>query len=152
MGIVVAFFVFRWWTKREQQKRGLIGPDVQSTSQYSDDFLRYTYFNATPAKLAGVPPPPRARMPARTNRRHRHHSVTSSFGHAPPLTPLSTTAGSASGRSEMTRVQLSQEKAQYRGNSTLAGSLLSPSWTPSHIVPPSPEDEEGAALPAYSRV
>ena len=147
-GIFVTFLVFRWWTKREREKRGLIAPDVPSTSQYSDDSRRHDYFTAAPpyqAKLTGVPP--RARMPGRTHRHRRYHSASSSFGHPAPLS----TTPARSSVSEMTRVHRGEGKAQYLGHSTLASSIISAS---SPIVPPSPEDEFhlGADLPAYSRV
>ena len=161
-GIIVAFFVFRWWSKRDQLRRGLVGPDGLPITQYSDDYQRNGYPNAAPpypTKHRGGQP--QSRRPAVVDRhrhrhRHRHHhSVPSTFDGAPALlTPPSTTPGqsSISGGMDMAQAQRFPYIPPMRGKANYMGSMDS-SIPPSHFLSSSPEDTEyeGAMLPAYSR-
>jgi len=156
-GIIVTFFVFCWWTRRNQQKRGLVGPDGLPVQQYySEDHLRLAYPNEAPpypSKHFGAQP--QSRMPVSTDRRHRRHrhSVPSTFYRAPaPLTPLTTTPGQSS-VTEGTDMVRAQRGFAYGGKTQYIGSMVSGSTPRSHIAPASPETSEygGAMLPAYSR-
>lgn len=152
-GIIVTFFLFRWWTTRIQQNRGQVGPDGP-IPRHTDDMRQFGYAAPSyPSKRFGAPP--QARMPPVTDR----HSIPS-FISAAPL--ISTFEGHSpvSGCAEMIQVQqtlpytpLTQGKAQYIGNS-LISSVASGSTPYSHMIPPSPADSDlgDVMLPAYSRL
>ncbi len=156
-GIIVAFFAIRWWSNRDRQKRGLVGPDGLPIAQYADDHSsaapRY------PAKHFGGQP--QSRIPAvidrhRHRHRHRHRrSDPSTFYRAPaPQTLLSSTPGhsSVSGGTDMAQARRFPYIPPMRGKAQYMGSVVSTSTPPSHLWSPSPDDTEyeGTMLPAYS--
>jgi len=90
IGIVIVFFVFRWWKARNQQKRGLVGPDRQPIPLYTDEIPRPVYFAAAPSypsKRSGAPS--QVIIPTMTDRR----PVLSTLVDTPLLIPASTAPG-----------------------------------------------------------
>jgi len=144
VGILFAFFLFRWWIKR---RRALVDPSRLPIPLYTGASP-----NATPPRRSkGASTSTRAAIPAVTDR------YLATLASAPPSASQSPN-GSSVHRDAQAMVQVQQSlaytppmqgKARYTGN-TQPSSAVSASSTISHVVPPTIVDPE-AALPAYSR-
>lgn len=145
IGIITALLIFRWWSKRVQQKRSKSG--VVPAPWYTP---RPVYLGATPPYPTGyTSAPPQTMTTAVTD----HQSVPSRLISASlPLTLADTAPreSSVNMRRIVAYAPRIQAMTRYTGN-TRPNDLVSASQPPVHVIPLPEDIERGEAMPpAYS--